>query len=186
MFNSKKKIIKKNMDLIRNVQKELDYFIEEFGIEGMTYFENFDEYYKKYSAICNEMNDLKISSNPYGKNMLEIIEKHTKGWTKQAFSKYTRRSITDLSGKKISLLKYSDEDLDFEGNCVTIYEDGGLTKIFFQKYEERFKEETVKFEIDEDISEALSKLIDAIIAVNIKMKWLDSLGKILEVAIKEQ
>lgn len=118
--------------------------------------------------------------------MLEIIEKHTKGWTKQAFSKYTRRSITDLSGKKISLLKYSDEDLDFEGNCVTIYEDGGLTKIFFQKYEERFKEETVKFEIDEDISEAISKLIDAIIAVNIKMKWLDSLGKILEVAIKEQ
>lgn len=186
MFNSKKKIIKKNMDLIRNVQKELDCFIEEFGIEGMTYFENFDGYYEKYSAICNEMKGLKISFNSYGKNMLEIIEKHTKGWTKQAFSKYTRRSITDLSGKKISLLKYSDEDLDFEGNCVTIYEDGGLTKIFFQKYEERFKEETVKFEIEEDISEAISKLIDAIIAVNIKMKWLDSLGKILEVAIKEQ
>lgn len=100
---------------------------------------------------------------------------------KKEIGRYTRRSIVDMQGKKISLLPYGD-GLEIKGNTVIIEKPKGKEIIAFQSYTENYKIEETAFKISDELRNGLLNIFNLAESVRENYPWVENLGNIRTIA----
>lgn len=180
MFNSKKRKLNKYLPAIRMVNKAFHKKFDTFIEESAACFDNEEEFDDIIHEIYFDILECGIDKN-FANKAFEIIENYTKEWKKKEIGRYTRRSIVDMQGKKISLLPYGD-GLEIKGNTVIIEKPKGKEIIAFQSYTENYQIEETAFKISDELRNGLLNIFNLAESVRENYPWVENLGNIRTIA----
>ena len=180
MFNSKMRKLNMYLPAIRMVNKAFHKKFDTFIEESAACFDNEEEFDDIIHEIYFDILECGIDKN-FANKAFEIMENYTKEWKKKEIGRYTRRSIVDMQGKKISLLPYGDY-LEIKGNSVIIEKPKGKEIIAIQSYTENYQIEETAFKISDELRNGLLNIFNLAESVRENYPWVENLGNIRTIA----